>query len=37
LCKKFGKQAMSAFPAGQAVIGLREKIIAREAAELKTQ
>jgi hypothetical protein len=37
LNKKFGKQAVFVVPAGQAVIALREKIIAGEAPGLKTQ
>ena len=37
LNKKFGKQALLVVPAGQAVIALREKIIAGQAPGLKTQ
>jgi len=37
LNKKFGKPALFAVPAGQAIIALREKIIAGEAPGLKTQ
>lgn len=37
LNKKFGKQVLFVVPAGQAVIALREKIIAGQAPGLKTQ
>jgi hypothetical protein len=37
LNKKFGKEALFVVPVGQAVIALREKIIAGEAPGLKTQ
>ena len=37
LNKKFGKEALFVVPAGQAVISLREKIIAGQAPGLKTQ